>query len=685
MAQWKILLFFLPAVLHGQEVNPPSLEECCQDGRARGLGGEDCSIRPFAASYICSIAHEQCCRSAERDRLCDNGVRMSREQGACERPFFQGEPWETLISKMCCDCCSLGLVAASRGTSCDLQGFLLGRDCAHVAKTCCGKNTTGATTEGPQEVKPNAGAGERPEVVTTHPPEETNACKDSSCSQLCVGNGTCACHDGFQLQKDGVQCQDVNECLIGSHNCVFGQVCINTEGSFRCHRETGCGTGYELTANNNCQDIDECALGIHNCGPDFACTNTPGSFRCSPKSTCSAGYIQDAFGSCIDVNECVVHPNPCLPGQTCINTVGSYTCRSNTITCGRGYHLTEDGLRCEDVDECRTGNVCGSHGCVNLVGSYRCECHNGYMFNSITKLCDDINECRHYPGRLCAHKCDNTEGSYQCSCTRGFKLAYDGRHCEDINECEARPCSQECSNVYGSYQCYCRRGYQLSDIDGITCDDIDECALPTGGHVCSYLCFNTPGSFGCTCPPTGYTLGPDGRTCQDIDECAAGIHTCSVSQSCFNIQGGFRCLSFECPTNFRQTAPGRCERVTCEFTRDPASCFSLPLRISFYNISLPANTPVPTDVFRMGPSNSVPGDEMLLSIVSGDEEGYFAVQQQAHGGVISLRRALSMPRDFNLTVEMRLIRYGTSHLYMAKIAVFVTHEQIIRPSRTFPN
>lgn len=75
----------------------------------------------------------------------------------------------------------------------------------------------------------------------------------------------------------------------------------------------------------------------------------------------------------------------------------------------------------------------------------------------------------------------------------------------------------------------------------------------------------------------------------------------------------------------------------------------------------------------MGPSNSVPGDKMLLNIVSGDEEGYFSVQQHAYGGVISLSRDLSNPRDFFLTVEMRLIRYGTSHLYMAKIAVFITH------------
>lgn len=42
----------------------------------------------------------------------------------------------------------------------------------------------------------------------------------------------------------------------------------------------------------------------------------------------------------------------------------------------------------------------------------------------------DINECRHYPGRLCAHKCENAVGSYKCSCTQGFKLASDGRNCD---------------------------------------------------------------------------------------------------------------------------------------------------------------------------------------------------------------------------------------------------------------
>lgn len=46
---------------------------------------------------------------------------------------------------------------------------------------------------------------------------------------------------------------DINECLLGAHNCIASQACINTEGSFRCQREGGCGTGYELTDGDQCE------------------------------------------------------------------------------------------------------------------------------------------------------------------------------------------------------------------------------------------------------------------------------------------------------------------------------------------------------------------------------------------------------------------------------------------------
>lgn len=117
----------------------------------------------------------------------------------------------------------------------------------------------------------------------------------------------------------------------------------------------------------------------------------------------------------------------------------------------------------------------------------------------------------------------------------------------------------------------------------------------------------------------------------------------------------------------------RCERVACKLTQDPASCLSLPLRISFYNISFPINVPVPADIFQMGHSTSSRKDKFELAIVSGNEEGYFGVEYRARRGHIILRRPLFEARDFSLTVELRLSRSGKTRLYVAKIAVFATN------------
>ncbi|XP_074534584.1 fibulin-1 isoform X1 [Halichoeres trimaculatus] len=566
MGPCVVLLCSLFGVLLGQGAEQISMEDCCKDGQERGFGNQDCTSLPLiSGSSTCMIVQQQCCVAVLEDSMCNTGINMAKDQGVCDSLF--NNTCETKTTKMCCNCCLLGKAAQEQGLSCD-HNLSVGYQCSLVYRACC-------EYEAQDNQTASAGQIEIPNQLETKEDGDNSVLNDQcngKCAQICVGNDTCACSRGYKLKPDGKNCEDINECLLGASNCRGGERCINLEGSFRCQREVSCGTGYELTDTNNCQDIDECETMIHNCGPEFECQNTQGSFRCLPRMKCGSGFIQDALGNCIDINECVSQTGPCQRGQICINTVGSYTCQRNSVNCGRGYHLNEEGTRCVDIDECKgIEKVCEGHGCINLVGSFRCECEPGYIFNSINRVCEDINECRHYPGRLCAHKCENTLGSYKCSCTTGFKLAADGRNCDDLNECEANPCSQECANVYGSYQCYCRRGYQLSDIDGMTCEDIDECALPTGGHICSYRCLNTPGSFHCSCPATGYTLAPNGRSCQDVDECVAGTHTCTINQSCFNVQGGFRCLSFDCPNNYRRVG----ETVTRLERSDTIRCIKI--------------------------------------------------------------------------------------------------------------
>uniref|UniRef100_A0A8C8I2F7 Fibulin-1 n=1 Tax=Oncorhynchus tshawytscha TaxID=74940 RepID=A0A8C8I2F7_ONCTS len=622
--------------------------------------------------------------------LCQGGLStpgcpLPRDPTQPSMPPSRCTPWHqsrSLKHFMCCDCCLLGRAAREHGLTCD-HSLSLGYQCGLVSRACCDDGAPDVETRNSLESQEHKSFIFCLFIMCTGL---------ANCAQECVGNSTCACFKGYKLKPDGKNCEDINECLLGASNCRGGEHCINTVGSFRCQREVSCGTGYELTDSNNCKDIDECESGTHNCSPDFECQNTQGSFRCLPKNQCGDGYIQDAMGSCIDINECLAQTEPCRPGQLCMNTMGSFTCQRNSINCGRGYHLNDGGNRCVDIDECKgPDGACAGHGCINLVGSFRCECKAGFIFNSISRICEDINECRHYPGRLCAHKCENVLGSYKCSCTQGFKLASDGRNCDDLNECESSPCSQECANVYGSYQCYCRRGYQLSDIDGINCEDIDECALPTGGHICSYRCNNTPGSFYCTCPATGYTLAPNGRSCQDVDECVTGTHTCSVTESCFNVQGGFRCLSFECPPNYRQAGEmARVERsdtIRCVKSCQPndIGCVLDPVHsISHTVISLPTfrEFTKPEEIVflrTMSPAHSSPqlSSDIVFDILEGNVQNSFdIVKRQEHGmivGVVRQVKPLIGSLNMVLKLAMNYVTSGVvSHRNIVNVHIFVS-------------
>ncbi|XP_041441184.1 fibulin 1 L homeolog isoform X2 [Xenopus laevis] len=672
-----LLLAFLPLFL-GRVTTEPSIDSCCNSGYEWATQKIECTHLPVLSdSKECRLTQEQCCMNQLEDLHCTTGINIANEREECETSENEANSTceARFIKQRCCHCCLLGRMAQTQGRSCDKNMFL-GYQCEQVFRACCVRGQEGLDIPNRDVSKDEANAASIPHSDNEDPYLNDRCRGGGPCNQQCSDTGisvVCSCYAGYQLQPDGFSCEDINECISGSHTCKVGQVCINLVGSFRCQREVNCGTGYELMEDNNCKDIDECATATHNCLPNFNCQNTPGSFRCRPKVQCSSGYIQDALGHCIDINECVSVNAPCPPGQTCINTEGSYTCQRHVVNCGRGYHLSADGTKCEDINECAsTQNPCGEgHGCMNVPGSYKCECRIGYNFDPISRTCIDVNECRGYPGRVCAHKCENTAGSFFCSCSTGFKLALDGRSCDDVDECSNNPCSQECANVYGSYQCYCRRGYQLSDVDGITCEDIDECALPTGGHICSYRCNNVPGSFRCSCPSNGYTLAPNGRNCQDVDECVTGSHNCSDTENCFNIQGGFRCLSFDCPKNYRKTGDTRCERLPCI---DP-ECQHLPLRMTYHQLTFPTNIQAPTDIFRMGPSHSLPGDDIQLSITSGNERGYFTTKYvNPHSGLISVQQPIAEPQDILLTIQMTLVRYGTVSTFIAKLHVFVTPE-----------
>ncbi|XP_044171674.1 uncharacterized protein LOC114977630 isoform X3 [Acropora millepora] len=222
----------------------------------------------------------------------------------------------------------------------------------------------------------------------------------------------------------------------------------------------------------------------------------------------------EVFGCKQDIDEC--SSNPCQNGATCVNLVGSYRCN-----CAPGY----TGGTCQtDINECSPNPCQNGATCVNGVGSYRCNCAPGYTGGTCQT---DINECSPNPCQNGA-TCVNGVGSYRCNCAPG----YTGGTCQtDINECSPNPCQNgaTCVNGVGSYRCNCAPGYT-----GGTCQtDINECSPNPCQNGAT--CVNLIGSYRCDCAP-GYL----GSTCQtDINECSP--NPCQNGASCVDLVGKYQC------------------------------------------------------------------------------------------------------------------------------------------------
>ncbi|XP_078703010.1 von Willebrand factor D and EGF domain-containing protein-like isoform X1 [Branchiostoma floridae x Branchiostoma belcheri] len=274
---------------------------------------------------------------------------------------------------------------------------------------------------------------------------------DVSCVNLEDGGYSCGrCPSGYI--GNGYECEDLDECRSGIHNCLH--VCNNLPGTYECT----CPDGFVLISDD-CIDVDECGLELDECS--YHCTNTNGSYTCG----CPAGFTLNPDGrTCDDVNECT--SSPCQNGGECQDGVNQYTC-----SCARGWF----GTHCEeDIDECKLTNH-GCHECHNTPGSYYCSCRDGYVVGPGGTSCQDVNECL-LDNDLCLYVCVNTEGSYYCICPPGYTPETDKCHPLPTDppiqqttaigeDCRLTPCKlehQECVEIEGAYTCQCTVGYYFA-------------------------------------------------------------------------------------------------------------------------------------------------------------------------------------------------------------------------------
>lgn len=162
-------------------------------------------------------------------------------------------------------------------------------------------------------------------------------------------------------------------------------------------------------------DIDECEEKVGVC-EHGTCNNFQGSFQC----VCHSGYsLTPSRSSCVDIDECTRHPNICNNG-TCTNLMGSYKCH-----CHAGFKLSPN-------------NDCIGTFLIVLAFSHRYQrtrALNLFGNRLFTILMTDVDECQSTP-YLCRNgRCRNTVGSFRCECADGYLLSPDGQQCRDVNEC----------------------------------------------------------------------------------------------------------------------------------------------------------------------------------------------------------------------------------------------------------
>uniref|UniRef100_A0A8C7TW05 EGF containing fibulin extracellular matrix protein 2b n=1 Tax=Oncorhynchus mykiss TaxID=8022 RepID=A0A8C7TW05_ONCMY len=450
------------------------------------------------------------------------------------------------------------------------------------------------------------------------------------------------------------------------HFSAYSQHC-NLSLSLSLSQE--CTDGYEWdVGSQHCKDINECQTIVEACHGEMKCFNHYGGYLCLPRS---ASVITAPEPSSQSVAILLVESNeafsPCplgydAQGEGCVGKaqrkVKSYSVCVCVCVCVCVF---------SDVDECVLDlhDCQPSQQCVNTVGTYSCQCPDGY--SNIGIECVDIDECRY---RYCQHRCVNVPGSFSCECEPGFQLAGNNRSCVDVNECEmGAPCQQKCYNTYGTFLCRCEPGYELGP-DGHSCNDVDECSYSS--YMCQFQCVNDPGRFSCICPE-GYQLQGT-RLCQDVNECETDIDQCGEGQTCINIHGGYQCTdSNRCREPYVLTRALLSDnRCVCPVIKP--ECRDLPFSIVHRYMSITSERSVPSDIFQIQATRVYPGVYNTFRIRSGDHNGEFYIRQMNNfSAVLVLDRAVTGPKEYTLDLEMvsvnPLISYQTSSAL--RLSVFV--------------
>uniref|UniRef100_A0A671T8Z1 Low-density lipoprotein receptor-like n=1 Tax=Sinocyclocheilus anshuiensis TaxID=1608454 RepID=A0A671T8Z1_9TELE len=306
---------------------------------------ESCSQKTCSSGqFSCGGRLNQCVSTRWRcdgKSDCENGADESRAQ-------------------LCSGCFCSGLVSVPR-TCADEEFRCRSGQCVSLSFVCDSDSDCDDGSDEASCPAPTCGPG-------------SFQCNNSVCVPrlwACDGDTDCAdgsdewpqnCAGGTGQQPQTV-CRD-HELLCASGECVHG--------SWRCDGSGDCADGSD---EHNCTALT--------CRPDeFLCNDgscVPGMRQCDGNPDCRDH--SDEMDCVTDTNECLTNNGGC--SHTCSDLKMGYEC-----VCPAGFHLI-NRTHCEDVDECADTDRC-TQICINLPGSFRCDCKDGFELDHMTKDCKAV-------------------------------------------------------------------------------------------------------------------------------------------------------------------------------------------------------------------------------------------------------------------------------------------------------
>ncbi|XP_069557707.1 very low-density lipoprotein receptor [Brachyistius frenatus] len=253
--------------------------------------------------------------------------------------------------------------------------------------------------------------------------DEANcAAEDCSSTEFMCASGQCV---STVMRCDGhPDCRDHSD----EESCTKEPVC-NTK--LRCPQSKECLVQeWFCDGDPDCKDgSDEkdCPVAPLNCGKfQWACNSKTkcisAAWRCDGMMDCEDRSDESECGEVI----CLAHQFQCS-SQECLDP--ALVCNGVT-NCADG---SDEGgscqIKCAEADNKRC-----FQSCFSTPGGTRCNCVVGYRLMEDGLTCDDIDECEGQTPGVCSQLCINTPGSYQCDCHPGFVMEAGGRHCKITGE-----------------------------------------------------------------------------------------------------------------------------------------------------------------------------------------------------------------------------------------------------------